>query len=192
MKFEIWVFLENLCRIFKFNENLTRITDTLHEYPSIFITKSHSLLLGMRKIPDRLVEKVKTHIVCQITFSRKSYRLWSMWKNIVEPDTPQVGSRRMCITCWITKAKDTHSEYVMLMLFHCSNGRTNAPQCYSLYVHCLSCSVDLRKYSLLNPRVDGPESLHFRSILYTCNCRMLLSREITIIIANNESVKSVR
>jgi hypothetical protein len=37
--------------------------------------------------------------------------------------------RHMRIACWITKATDTHSEYVIL-LFHSNNGYANAPQCY--------------------------------------------------------------
>ena len=31
-----------------------------------------------------------------------------MWKNIVEPDKPQMTMRRMCIACWIPKATNTH------------------------------------------------------------------------------------
>jgi hypothetical protein len=37
--------------------------------------------------------------------------------------------RRMRIACWITKATDTHSQYVILLL-HGNNGYANAPQCY--------------------------------------------------------------
>jgi len=36
----------------------------------------------------------------------------------------------MPIACWIRKTIDTYSEYVILMLFHCSNCYTDAPQCY--------------------------------------------------------------
>jgi hypothetical protein len=35
----------------------------------------------------------------------------------------------MRFACCITKATDTHSEYVTL-LFHGNNGHANAPQCY--------------------------------------------------------------
>jgi len=34
----------------------------------------------------------------------------------------------MRIACWIPKATNTHSEYVMLNVFHCNNGCTKAPQ----------------------------------------------------------------
>jgi hypothetical protein len=39
-----------------------------------------------------------------------------MWTNIVEPDRLQM-TWRMRITCWIAKATDTHSEYVILLVF---------------------------------------------------------------------------
>jgi hypothetical protein len=39
------------------------------------------------------------------------------WKNIVEPDRPQMTIRRMRIACRIPKAKNTHSEYVILIAF---------------------------------------------------------------------------
>jgi len=44
-----------------------------------------------------------------------------MWKIIVERGRPQMTIRRMYIACWITKATDTHSEYVVL-LFHENKG----------------------------------------------------------------------
>ena len=36
---------------------------------------------------------------------------------------------RMRIACWITKAIDIHSEYVILIVFHCNSGCTKAPEC---------------------------------------------------------------
>jgi len=41
-----------------------------------FFIKFRSVLLRMRNVSDKLVEKVKTHISCPITFLRKSCRLW--------------------------------------------------------------------------------------------------------------------
>jgi hypothetical protein len=38
-----------------------------------------------------------------------------MWKNTAEPDRLQVKIWRMRIACWIPKATDTHSEYVILI-----------------------------------------------------------------------------
>jgi hypothetical protein len=38
--------------------------------------------------------------------------------------------RRMRFACWITKATDTNSEYVILTFPHGNNGYANAPQRY--------------------------------------------------------------
>ena len=38
--------------------------------------------------------------------------------------------RGMRITCWIPKATNTHSEYVILIAFHYNSGCGNGPQCY--------------------------------------------------------------
>ena len=38
-----------------------------------------------------------------------------MWKNMVQPDRPQMTIWRMRIACWIPKATNTHSEYVILI-----------------------------------------------------------------------------
>jgi len=57
-----------------------------------------------------------------------------MWKNVVESDRPQVTIWCMRISCWVPKATDKHSEYVILLLFHCNNENLIA----SLHVYCLS------------------------------------------------------
>jgi hypothetical protein len=58
-----------------------------------------------------------------------------MWKNIVQTDGPQVTIWRMLFACWITKATDTHLEYVILIVFFFTR------LSFRLYVHCLSCLV---------------------------------------------------
>ena len=40
-----------------------------------------------------------------------------MWKNIVEPGTPQMTILCMRIVCWIPKATNAHSEYVNTYCF---------------------------------------------------------------------------
>ena len=62
------------------------------------------------------VEEIRTHILCSITFSRKSCLCEIMWKNTAEADRPQITGH-MRFACPITKAKDIHSEYVMLTAF---------------------------------------------------------------------------
>jgi hypothetical protein len=59
---------------FKFDQNLTRATDTLHENQYTFVMKSRSLFL--RKFSDSFVENIKTRILSSITLSlKKSCRL---------------------------------------------------------------------------------------------------------------------
>ena len=40
-----------------------------------------------------------------------------MWKNIVDPGRPQMTVWRMHTACWITKATNTYSDYVILIAF---------------------------------------------------------------------------
>jgi len=61
-----------------------------------------------------------------------------MWKIFVELERPQITIWRMRIACWIPKATDTHSEYVILYRF--STAAMVAQTCVTvtLYVHCSS------------------------------------------------------
>jgi len=40
-----------------------------------------------------------------------------MWKNTVQADRPQMTTWRMRIACWISKATNTHSHYVIFIVF---------------------------------------------------------------------------
>jgi hypothetical protein len=56
----------------------------------------------------KVVKKIKTQILCLITFSEDRTLYEIMWKNMVEPDRPHdIVIRRMRFACWITKATDT-------------------------------------------------------------------------------------
>jgi hypothetical protein len=56
-----------------------------------------------------VVEKTKTHILCSVTFSRKSCRLWDNVEKYGTAGQTTDGNiiRRMRFACWITKATDT-------------------------------------------------------------------------------------
>ena len=120
MKFYISVLFENLPRKFKFHWNPTRITATLHEDQYTFFIRAVSVLLRIRILSDRFVKKIKTHILCPVKFffsfeNRAVHEI--MWKNFVERGRPQMTIWRIRIACWIPKATDTHSEYVILIVF---------------------------------------------------------------------------
>jgi hypothetical protein len=53
-------------------------------------------------------ERIKTHILCSIKFSFEHLTFCEItWKNIVQPNRPQIIMCRMRIYCWIPKAKNT-------------------------------------------------------------------------------------
>jgi len=60
----------------------------------------------------------------------KSHGLWDNVEKYCRADRPQMTIWLMRITCWIPKATDAHSEYVIPTAFHCHNGCTKAPQYY--------------------------------------------------------------
>jgi hypothetical protein len=73
----------------------------------------------MRKLSDTFLEKFKTQILCSITFFLNCAVYDIIWKNIVETGqtTYENIRRRILIGCWITKATNTHCEYVILIYF---------------------------------------------------------------------------
>jgi hypothetical protein len=64
--------------------------------------------------PIKVVEKIKTHFMFNTFFFENVTVYEIMWKNIVEPERPQVTTFRMRIACWIPNSTNTHSEYVIL------------------------------------------------------------------------------
>jgi len=40
-----------------------------------------------------------------------------MWKNIVDTSRPQMTIWRMRVACWVPKAINTHTGYVILIVF---------------------------------------------------------------------------
>jgi hypothetical protein len=79
--------------------------------------------LGSKMLQTKVVEKIKTHILCTETFFlpffffRKSCRYKIIWKITVEPDRPQMTMWCMRIARWITKVTETHSEYKICIAF---------------------------------------------------------------------------
>ena len=65
----------------------------------------------------RVVDKIKTQILCSITLfeNRAAYKI--IWKNIVEPGRPQMAIWRMRVVTWILTATNTHLTYVILTAF---------------------------------------------------------------------------
>jgi hypothetical protein len=95
----------------KCDENNGKFTWTLIYIFKLYIAQ---FFLESEMFQTRVVEKLKTHNLCPKTFFENRVFYEIMWKNIVEPDKPQMTICRMSISCYITEATDTHSEYVIL------------------------------------------------------------------------------
>jgi hypothetical protein len=72
----------------------------------------------MRNFETKFVEKMKKHILCLNFFvSQKSCRVRDNVEKYGRAGEATNGSiqRSMRFACWITKATDTHSEYVIFV-----------------------------------------------------------------------------
>ena len=93
----------------------------------------HLVLLRTRNVSGRFVEKTNTHFTFN-NFLRISCRLWENVERCCRAWQTTDGNiiRRIRFTCWINKATNTHSEYVILIAF---------PRCQWLcertFKHCL-------------------------------------------------------
>jgi hypothetical protein len=67
----------------------------------------------MRNVSDKIVEKIKTHLLCSVTFFSEILAIYGIkGKNIVERGRPQMAIWDMHIACWIPKATNTHTQIV--------------------------------------------------------------------------------
>ena len=140
--YENWyasLFFEDILRKFKFHSNTTR-KRILH-----MKTFSHlwqhlaesSLEWEMFQI--KVVEKIRTHILCSIIFARKLYRLWDNVEKC--GGASQAAEYGACAQAhvWAPPPTHTHTQkYVVLIAF--PRQQWFRKRVITLYVHCLSIS----------------------------------------------------
>ena len=112
---------------------------SLHEDPGMFMIISRPVL-RVGNVSHKSYRE-KTHILCSVTFSsRKSCRLWDNTGNYGRARQATDNNIRviwrMRVSCWIPKATDTHSEYVIVAFQRQQWLHERA--CYVI-VHCPSC-----------------------------------------------------
>jgi len=104
------------------------IFDTLHQgryaflllymkVDIIFWSYLAQLLLEWEMFQTKVVETTKTHFMFNNYFFENLSVFEIIWRYVVEPDRPQMTTRRMRIACCIPKATNTHPEYVLLISF---------------------------------------------------------------------------
>ena len=80
-----------------------------------------------------------------------------MWKNIAQPDRPQTTIWRTRIECWIPKATNAPSEYVIIIAFPLQQWlHERASLLRNTYIFCLVyISCTLKKGSCTHPSAAG-------------------------------------
>jgi hypothetical protein len=82
-----------------------------------FLSYLAEFFLKWELFQTNVVGKIKKHILHSVIvfFNRAVYEV--MWKDTADPGRPQITTWRMLIASWITKATNTHSEYVIFIAF---------------------------------------------------------------------------
>ena len=79
------------------------------------------IVLRMKNVSGRACRKIKTHILCSTTFFplKKSYRLWGNVEKYCRVGHATDGNTigRIGFECCIIKATNTHSEYIIPIVF---------------------------------------------------------------------------
>ena len=119
----------------------------------------------------KVVEKIKTHILCAVTFVRKSWRLWDNVEKFCTAGqaTGNNITRRMHIACWITK---TRSRNVILVAFSRQKWL-----CEGSSVYCLSCfliSLNLLEFKIQIAYPSGLQSTIFFDMNFNYTGRLCL------------------
>jgi hypothetical protein len=86
---------------------------TLHEDLFTLMTVSQWILPTMRNVSDKSCWESQNTFYSQLLFPENRGVYTIAWKHTVQPERPQTTWRMRCAG-WITKAADTHSEYVIL------------------------------------------------------------------------------
>ena len=152
MKFYVWGFFENLCRRFKFNEILTRITGTLPKDPSTLVIISGWILLRKTDLSDESCRQNQNarFVLSDLFFFFFSFFFFPKIAPFMTfvakygragQATNENTIRRTSIACWIPQATNTHSEYVIRNCFSIEPVLARMRRDVTLYVHCLSCHL---------------------------------------------------
>jgi hypothetical protein len=115
-----------------------------------------------------VVQKIKTHILISILFFFENHTVRVMWKTCCTAGqaTDDNIIWRMRIACWIPNATDTHSQYVILIVFppqQWLHERASLLRC--THIGCLFLKpVPFYFISKSSVRVVSVESLHVSAV----------------------------
>jgi hypothetical protein len=128
-----------MSRKYKFHYNFTRITSTLRVDICTFVIISRLTFLRMRDVSDKVIAKIKTHFMFNNFFENIVLCMRYVEKyGRARQATCDNLLRHTCYACWVTKVRDTHSEYVISTAFSQRKWFRESVSTLRLYVHCLS------------------------------------------------------
>jgi len=121
------------------------------QYTSLII--SRSFLFRMRNVSDESCrENRNTHFMLSNFFQKKCAFDEIKWKNFVKPGSPQITKWRMHIACWIPKATNTRSEFVILIAFTLQQRWHEGASILSSIMQHVACLVQNECRYKCNPR----------------------------------------
>jgi len=82
-----------------------------------FLSNLGHFFLKWEIFQTKVVEKIKTHILCSVNCFSENRAVYEIMWDIVQPDWPQKTLWRMRSSYWTTKAASTHSDYVIIIAF---------------------------------------------------------------------------
>jgi hypothetical protein len=100
------------------------------------------------------------NILCSLSFFLKLCRLWECG-TILQSGAGHMTICRMRIACWIPKATNILSKYVIFIASHCNSGYTNASQYYVIHtlpVLLISCQVAYRVKVTVSHSIERPHT----------------------------------
>jgi hypothetical protein len=111
-----------------------------HKYILSYLAQ---FFLRWEMFQTKLVKKIKTHILCSVTFSRKFCRLWDNVEKYGRAGqaTDDNIIRRMRIACWIPKLQTHTQNTCYLIAFPWQQFLHERASMLTSYVHCLSCFI---------------------------------------------------
>ena len=115
---------------------------------------SRWILLRMKNISGKVVEKIKTYIICSRTFfSEKSCLLWDNVEKYGRAGQASDDNliRCNCFFCWISKTTDTHSECAIIFASPRQKWLRERASVLRWYVYCPCCYENREHNSLSYP-----------------------------------------
>jgi len=138
------VFFSKICPEFPISIKIWPIIlATFPEQLCAFMIIRGLIVVSVRNVADKIVQKIKTHILCSITLFPKSC---SLWDNVGKCCRAGQDNR------WQYGTYAVHGGYLRLqshnhnilysLFFHCSSRYANTPHCY--YYTNIACLVNCR------------------------------------------------